>query len=521
MALFQVHIPILDDIKAKGLVPTLIAKTDEAVLRLTAGLNVEEIRSVLRGDPPKRPNPRTKPHADGFWMHMRPTYFHKKVMTLYPTFRLGWLSVYFLVFETITGLVLMLWYTPSPLVAFENMINIISNVPFGMMMRDLHRLGAEFMVMVVLLHMLRTFITGSYKKPRQFTWFTGGVLLLLTLFLSFSGYLLPWDQLSLWAVTIGASMAEATPVIGREVNLLVRGGPDFGTNGLLRFYLLHVFALPLIAFIFLGVHYYKVIIHAHSLPPGEENPGEDTARKIPMDKRSYFLPDVATKEIYWIVMWTGLLILMVTVGGWHAPLEPHADSQVTPLHTTAPWYFLWLQGMLKLGDKVFWGVIAPGILVNLVFVIPYLEVGPSRRYVHRRIGLTIAAVSVVAFSALTYMGTPYYAVSSSADQEVVAALVPQTHPGPLRGTPFEELPAGEYTAKQWENAPSEGLGELLEIFQHELHKYDEELPESEGIMVIEDWQVGLKKITFRVLWNEGDNSFSQFVFLHENSGYEE
>ena len=230
MALFEVHIPILDDIKAKGLVPTLIAKTDEAVLRLTAGLNVEEIRSVLRGDPPKRPNPRTKPHADGFWMHMRPTYFHKKVMTLYPTFRLGWLSVYFQVFETITGLVLKLWYTPSPLVAFENMINIISNVPFGMMMRDLHRLGAEFMVMVVLLHMLRTFITGSYKKPRQFTWFTGGVLLLLTLFLSFSGYLLPWDQLSLWAVTIGASMAEATPVIGREVNLLVRGGPDFGTN---------------------------------------------------------------------------------------------------------------------------------------------------------------------------------------------------------------------------------------------------------------------------------------------------
>jgi len=521
MALFQVHLPILDDIKAKGLVPTLIAKTDEAVLRLTAGLNVEEIRSVLRGDPPKRPNPRTKPHADGFWMHMRPTYFHKKTMTLYPTFRLGWLSVYFLVFETITGLVLMLWYTPSPLVAFENMLDIISNVPFGMMMRDLHRLGAEFMVMVVLLHMLRTFITGSYKKPRQFTWFTGGVLLLLTLFLSFSGYLLPWDQLSLWAVTIGASMAEATPVIGREVNLLVRGGPDFGTNGLLRFYLLHVFALPLIAFIFLGVHYYKVIIHAHSLPPGEEEPGEDTARKIPMEKRSYFLPDVATKEVYWIVMWTGLLILMVTVGGWHAPLEPHADSQVTPLHTTAPWYFLWLQGMLKLGDKVFWGVVAPGILVNLVFVIPYLEVGPSRRYIHRRVGLTIAAVSIVAFSALTYMGTPYYAVSSSADQEVVAALVPQTHPGPLRGTPFEQLPPGEYKAKQWENAPSEGLGELLELFQHELHKYSDELPESEGVMVIEDWQVGLKKVTLRVLWNDGDNSFSQNVFLHQNSGYEE
>ena len=177
MSLFRIHAPILDDIRSDGLMPTLIAKTDEVVTRLTAGLNVEEIRSVLRGDPPKRPNPRVKPHADGFWMHMRPTYFHKKVMTLYPTFRLGWLSVYFLVFETITGLVLMLWYTPSPLVAFEDMQNIMSNVPLGLMMRDLHRLGAEFMVMVVLLHMLRTFITGSYKKPRQFTSFTGGVLL--------------------------------------------------------------------------------------------------------------------------------------------------------------------------------------------------------------------------------------------------------------------------------------------------------------------------------------------------------
>jgi len=96
--------------------------------------------------------------------------------------------------------------------------------------------------------MLRTFVTGSYKKPRQFTWFTGMVLLMVTLFLSFSGYLLPWDQLSLWAVTIGASMVEAIPPqeVGAWVNLQVRGAPQFSENGLLRFYLLHVFALPLI-----------------------------------------------------------------------------------------------------------------------------------------------------------------------------------------------------------------------------------------------------------------------------------
>jgi len=257
MALFKLHIPILDDIKTKGWRSALVTTVDQTVERITAGINIGEIRSILRGEAPRRPNPRVKPHADGFWMHMRPTFFHEQVMSLYPTFRLGWLTTYMLVFETITGLFLMLWYTPSPDIAYTNMLSLLSNVPFGLFMRDLHRLGAELMVMLVLLHMLRTFVTGSYKKPRQFTWFTGGVLLLLTLFLSFSGYLLPWDQLALWAVTIGASMAEATPVVGREVNLLVRGGADIGANGLLRFYLLHVFALPLIAFIFVGVHYYK------------------------------------------------------------------------------------------------------------------------------------------------------------------------------------------------------------------------------------------------------------------------
>ncbi|HJN41727.1 MAG TPA: hypothetical protein QF589_06435, partial [Anaerolineales bacterium] len=137
------------------------------------------------------------------------------------------------------------------------------------------------------------------------------------------------------------------------------------------------------------------------------------------------------------------------------------------------------------------------------------------------VGLTIAAVSVVAFSALTYMGTPFYAVSSSADQEVVAALVPQTHPGPLRSTPFEQLPAGQYAAAQWKSAPTAGLREILELYEHELHKYGDELPDSEGMMIVEDWQVGLKKVTLRVLWNSGEDTFEQNVFLHQASGYGE
>lgn len=523
-ALFKVHIPILDRIKEQGLKDALVATADESVERLTAGMNIGAVRSMLRGDPPTRPNPRVKPHADGFWLHMRPTYFNERVMSWYPTFRLGFLSVYFLVVETITGLILMIWYTPSPLVAYENMLDILGNVPLGLLLRDLHRIGAELMVMVVLLHMLRTFVTGSYKKPRQFTWHTGVWLLLFTLFLSFSGYLLPWDQLSLWAVTIGASMAEATPppAVGRIVDLLLRGGPSIGANGLLRFYLLHVFALPLALYVALGVHYYKVIIHGHSLPPEDEAEGEDTARKVPMATRKYFMPDVMTKELYWIALWTFLIIFAVTVGNlFHAPLEPHADPQITPLHTTAPWYFLWLQGMLKLGDKVFWGVIAPGLLLGFAYVMPYIEMGPSRRYIRRRVGLAAGALTVAVFSILSYMGTPFYAVSSSPDQEVIAVLAPQTHPGPLRGTPTEELLAGEFSTSKLAVAPTEGLHELLTLMNDEIVIFGDELPQAEGIIIIEDWQPGLKKITLRVTWNGGDNAADQVVYLHADSNYEE
>ena len=332
----------LDDIKEKGFKRAVFEGVDDIVKSVTAGMNIQDIREALRGEAPsRRPNPRLQPHSDGFWLHMRPSFFHKDMTGVYPTFRLGWLSTYFVFFETITGMFLMVWYTPSPQIAYGNMVAILSNVPLGQLMRDLHRLGAEAMVLIVTLHMIRTFMTGSYKKPRQFTWFSGVILLFATFFLSFSGYLLPWDQLALWAVTIGASMVEASPppIVGETLNLLLRGGPDIGANGLLRFYLLHVLAVPALLFVFTGVHYYKVIIHGHSLPPQKENIGEDTAKRVPLDKRVYFIPDVLTSEIMWIGV-TSFILVVLCVWFYHAPLEAHADPQVTPLGTTAPWYFL-------------------------------------------------------------------------------------------------------------------------------------------------------------------------------------
>src|SRR5262249_24950349 len=276
--------------KEKGLRKAVFELVDETVERLTPGMNIQDIREALRGEAPsRRPNPLLTPHADAFWLHMRPSYYHQAVTGSSPSFRLGVLAPYFFFIEIITGLFLMIFYTPSPEAAYPNMINILSNVPLGQFTRDMHRLGAEGMVLAVALHTIRTFATGSFKRPRQFTWFSGIVLLLITLFMSFSGYLLPWDQLSFWAVTIGTSMAEAAPpaIVGTSVNLLLRGAPDIGAGGLLRFYLLHVFLGPLILVVFLGVHYYKVVLHGASLPPQLEEVGQDTAKRIPMDKRVY------------------------------------------------------------------------------------------------------------------------------------------------------------------------------------------------------------------------------------------
>jgi ubiquinol-cytochrome c reductase cytochrome b subunit len=545
----------LDDVKEKGLKRAALEGINEVVERATAGMNIQDIREALRGEAASRkPNPRLQPHADGFWLHMRPSYFHKSVTGIYPEFRLGWLSTYFVFFETLTGIFLMIWYTPSPDVAYANMINIMSNVPFGQFVRDLHRLGAEAMVLIVFLHMLRTFFTGSYKKPRQFTWFTGVILLICTMFLSFSGYLLPWDQLALWAVTIGASMIEAAPpeVVGTNLNLLFRGGPDIGANGLLRFYLLHVLAVPAILFIFTGVHYYKVIIHGHSLPPGEENIGEDTAKRVPLDKRVYFIPDILTSEIMWIAVTTLVLVVLCT---WffHAPLEAHADNQVTPLGTTAPWYFLWIQGALKLGDKVLWGIIFPTIVVVFLMVMPYLDVTKSRRYAHRRFAFTVAFILLSLTVILSYMGLPEFGVKTSADSEILHHMLMEpahNHMGVLRPIPYDELVPGVYTTEQLHTEAYDGdigtalaafnteleetgmterldtflsvtqhvyvpnltftavpadapeLLEGLEALEHELEEYPTELPGAWAAIIITEPQAGLKRVDVVLSWDD-------------------
>jgi quinol-cytochrome oxidoreductase complex cytochrome b subunit len=514
------------EVRKKGPIQSVLGIADDIFTRTTAGITAGELRRMLRGEAPGRPNPRLKPHSETFLLHIKPTYYHESVTRFTHTFRLGLLSTYLFFLETITGIFLMIWYAPAPERAYVDMIRLLSGVPFGQFMRDLHRLGAELMVAVVTLHMVRTYLTGSYKAPRQFTWFSGVILLVLTLFLSFSGYLLPWDQLAFWAVTIGTSMAEAVPpaIVGETVNLLARGAPDIGANGLLRFYLLHVFFLPLLLFLFFFVHYYKVVHFGISLPAQEEEVGQDTANKVPADRRVYFLPDVMIDEASFLIAFTTILVI-ITAFFFQAPLESIANPQSTPLHTVAPWYFYWLQGMLKIADKMIAGVILPGVLLVLLMLIPYLDMNPSRRAKDRRVAIISGIVAGIVMIVLSWMGTPQYAVQGAPAVEIVQELMPEEGAGLVREISFNHLPVGVYDTREELHSDDPHFAELLHEFQASVAHFDEtnaDFNNAYGILTISEDQAGLKKIAWEIHWvsAEGTNDkFTRNFYLHEDSLY--
>ena len=504
---------------------------DNRVRIITAGLGLQELRALMRGDPPtERPNPRYKVHTTSFLFHIRPRYYQRASTIFAHTFHLGFFTAFFFFVETFTGLILMVYYVPSPEGAYASILELMSNVPYGQMLRDMHRLGAEAMVIFSALHMLRTYLTGSYKGDRTFTWLTGVGLLGITLFLSFSGYLLPWDQLAYWAVTIGTSMAEAAPMVGNELNLLLRGAPDIGAGGLLRFYLGHVILLPLAAILLISVYYYKVAReHSISLPARFEEGNVSKDEEKDAKQRIDIIPDLLTHEIFLTVL--GIFFLVIaTAYFYHAPLETHANPQQTPLDTKAPWHFWWLQGMLKLGDKTLMGIIIPTIIVGLLVAVPYIDRNPHRSFFKRPIAVSLGILGVLVLVVLSYMGTPEYGIATPAATRILQDLAPEEGTGPLRAIPYDQLQQGVYEVNVTEaNNLCPGLDfgcpELEAVFAEYGERVNEamedgRLPDAQAVLLIEEWQAGLKKITPRIVWSDPDTgetkTYERHIFLHQN-----
>jgi len=215
-------------------------------------------QSVFRSGYPDTPRNQMLVVATNVFLHLHPTRLHRTHVKITHTYCLGGLSFFLFLGLTVTGVMLMFYYVPSVDRAYQDVSALETNVRFGLLMRNLHRWMAHAMVITVFLHMMRVFYTGAYKPPREFNWAVGVILLVLTLLLSFTGYLLPWDQLALWAITVGTNMIGSAPVLGEQSRFILIGGFEVGPNALIRFYTLHVIALPLLAAIFMAVHFWRI-----------------------------------------------------------------------------------------------------------------------------------------------------------------------------------------------------------------------------------------------------------------------
>ena len=190
--------------------------------------------------------------------HLHPVKVKRHAGKVSDTLCLGGLSFFLFIFLTVTGIFLMFFYRPTAAAAWDDIATLQTSVAFGLLVRNMHRWTAHLMVLSVFLHMARGFYHGAYKAPREFNWAIGVMLLQLTLLLSFTGYLLPWDQLSLWAVTVGTNMMGFTPVFGEQVRFVLLGGTQIGAETLLRWYVLHVLLLPFVIVIFMAIHFWRV-----------------------------------------------------------------------------------------------------------------------------------------------------------------------------------------------------------------------------------------------------------------------
>ncbi len=199
------------------------------------------------------------------------TVLDRKVPKVNWWFTLGSASLFLFVLQGITGIMLTVYYVPSPDHAYDSIQFIMTGVSYGWLIRGIHHWGASLMVLIVFFHMLRTFYFGAYKYPREFTWVTGVFLLLLTLGMGFTGYLLPWNQRAYWATTVATSIAGTVPFIGNFINQVLRGGSDLSAVTLARFFSVHIWWFPAMIGGLIGVHLYMVIRLGISSVPKEED----------------------------------------------------------------------------------------------------------------------------------------------------------------------------------------------------------------------------------------------------------
>jgi quinol-cytochrome oxidoreductase complex cytochrome b subunit len=215
-------------------------------------------KSIFRRGPALTNRTRSLAIFGNLFLHVLPVKVREQSLRVRATYYLGSFSLFLFILLAVTGILLMFYYHPAVPQAYDDMKDLRFVVSNGVFLRNLHRLAAHVMVIAVFWHMFHVFYRGGYKPPHEFNWVIGVALLLVTLFLSYTGYLLPWDQLAFWAITVGTNIISYIPLLGHPIRFLLLGGHQIGENALLRFYVLHCVILPLVAIVLVAIHFWRI-----------------------------------------------------------------------------------------------------------------------------------------------------------------------------------------------------------------------------------------------------------------------
>ncbi|MDO8302907.1 MAG: cytochrome b N-terminal domain-containing protein [Sedimentisphaerales bacterium] len=373
--------------------------------------------SAIRHGAPRSDRSRSQSVFSNLFLHIHSTRVHPNSLKLTATWGLGVSLVSQFIILTITGILLMVYYKASVDLAYDSIKDLHYVVPAGRFIRNIHRWAAHLMVATVILHMARVFYTAAYKKPREFNWLLGMALLVLTLGLSFSGYLLPWDQLAYWAVTIGANIAASpnelvyalglpeTFNVGDLIKQLILGASTVGQESLTRFYLLHIMVLPIVMAVIIAVHIWRIrkdggLARPQGTPtaagkgvetmtPSAISPPSAPSKTyglmcVVKDRSPYSGQDPDETVPSWpYLLQAELLIFMVTLLicvalglFFNAPIMEIANPAVPENPAKAPWYFLGLQEMVSYSAFV-GGMVIPSIVILGLGLIPFLDREPE------------------------------------------------------------------------------------------------------------------------------------------------
>ncbi len=397
--------------------------------------------------------------VSNFALHWFPAKVFKPSLDWTYSYWLGTITAALFLLLCLSGFPLLFLYIPSVERAYASVKDIEYVITFGSWIRSVHRLSAHLMVVAVFLHLVRVFLTGAYKngsgrgQKREWNWMIGVVMLLLTLFLSFTGYLLPWDQLAFWAVTVGTNIASSIPFAGAQIRELLIGGRTIEQPTLIRFYVLHVLVLPAAVGALFAYHMWRVrkdgglaradrealLAEKREEPPvrtktytllGVARGTAPTIRATTLEARDLTVnsvPDLTRRAAVAVLGTIAVISLLATFV--RSPLEEAANALITPNPAKAPWYFLWLQeivtdttfriGSFTVNGAFIGGVVLPGLLVGLLTAWPWLDKSdalaagawfPRSRRTQNAIFIALCLVVLVLTLVGTFLRGPYWQI---------------------------------------------------------------------------------------------------------------